>query len=198
MQRRILLFTLALGASLALMSSGVRARVSSPVQETKNSAPRVELKVETAKPEATTIREVDEAGLLKLLQRDGANARPLLVNFWATWCDPCREEFPDLVKIDAEYRARGLDFILVSLDDASEIKLEVPAFIEKMRAGSIPSFLLNAKDPEAAINGIDKNWRGELPATFLFNRQGKLAFNHKGRIKAGELRKAIDKVLSEK
>lgn len=197
MQRRILGF--ALGAGLALMLSGACARVSSSVQETKNSAPRVELKVDTAKAASpTTIQEVDEAGLLKLLQRDTANARPLHINFWATWCDPCREEFPDLVKIDNEYRARGLDFILVSLDDASEIKTEVPAFIEKMRAASIPSFLLNAKDPEAAINGIDKNWRGELPATFLYNRQGQLAFNHKGRIKAGELRTAIDKVLSEK
>src|SRR5687768_13334387 len=46
---------------------------------------------------------IDEAGLKRLLARGTApQDRPLLVNFWATWCDPCREEFPDLVKIDAD------------------------------------------------------------------------------------------------
>src|SRR5687768_9038093 len=43
--------------------------------------------------------------------------RPLLINFWATWCDPCREEFPDLVKIDAEYRPHAVDFITVRSEE---------------------------------------------------------------------------------
>src|SRR6185503_1294920 len=42
-----------------------------------------------------------------LLKRDGS--KPLLVNYWATWCDPCRDEFPELVKIDTDYRPKGLD-----------------------------------------------------------------------------------------
>ena len=46
------------------------------------------------------ITQVDAATLKNLLKTNG---KPLLVNFWATWCDPCREEFPDLVKIDADY-----------------------------------------------------------------------------------------------
>src|SRR5262245_14290960 len=47
----------------------------------------------------TDVRQIDLDGLKKLLERDPKDARPLLVNFWATWCDGCREEFPDLVKI---------------------------------------------------------------------------------------------------
>jgi thiol-disulfide isomerase/thioredoxin len=102
--------------------------------------------------------------LQALLKRD--DSRPLLVNYWATWCDPCRDEFPDLVKIDAQYRAKGLDFIAISLDDLVDLKTEVPKFLRLMKA-KMPVYLLNMADPEPAINMIDRNWGGALPATFL-------------------------------
>src|SRR5215471_2975857 len=54
------------------------------------------------------IQVVDLDGLKKILQRDPKDTRPLLVNFWATWCDPCREEFPDLVKLDDDYKGKPL------------------------------------------------------------------------------------------
>src|ERR1044071_7970099 len=76
--------------------------------------------------------------------------RPLLVNFWATFCDPCREEFPDLVKIDKENRPQSLEFVTVSLDDVTDIKTEVPKFLDEMKA-KMPAYLLDASDPEPAI-----------------------------------------------
>jgi thiol-disulfide isomerase/thioredoxin len=146
-----------------------------------------------------TVTEIDAEGLRKLLSRgdDPAKARPLLVNFWATWCDPCREEFPDLVKIDAEFRDRGIEFALVSADDVSEIKSGVPAFLQKMRA-AMPAYLLNAPNVEVAMELVDRQWHGELPATFLFDREGRVAFKHTGRIKPEELRAALEKVLGAK
>ncbi|MBA3247474.1 MAG: TlpA family protein disulfide reductase [Pyrinomonadaceae bacterium] len=151
-----------------------------------------------SKTKLPTVREVDAAGVKKLLQRgEGTNARPLLLNVWATWCDPCREEFPDLVKIDEDYRARGLDFIALSVDDVAEINKGVPAFLQQMRA-HMPAYLLNTPEPTVAINMVDPTWGGEVPATFLFDRTGKLAFKHTGRIKPDELRAAIDKVIDEK
>ena len=152
-----------------------------------------------AKPAAPLVSPLDEAGLAKLLRRTDApeaERRPLLVNFWATWCDPCREEMPDLVRIDEEFRALGLDFVLVSLDDIEEIAKGGPEFLTPMRAGRIPAYLLNANDPEAAITSVDPRWRGELPATFLFDREGRLAYKHTGRIKPPELRKAINETLA--
>jgi len=148
--------------------------------------------------EAVTVREVDAAGVKKFLTRgEGAEARPLLLNVWATWCGPCREEFPDLVKLDEDYRPRGLDFYTLSVDDVAEIKTAVPAFLQQMRA-RMPAYLLNAPEPMEAINHIDATWGGEVPATFLFDRRGQLVFKHSGRIKPDELRAAIDKVVAEK
>lgn len=123
--------------------------------------------------------------------------RPLLINFWATWCDPCREEFPDLVKIDKEYRPnRAVDFITISLDDFSDIKTSVPKFLGSMKA-NMPAYLLNVTDPEPAIELIDKGWAGSLPATFLYNEKGEVVFKKIGRVKPDELRAAIDKLVKK-
>jgi len=122
---------------------------------------------------------------------------PLLVNFWATFCDPCRDEFPDLVKIDKDFRPRSLEFVTVSLDDFEEIKTGVPQFLDSMKA-TMPAYLLNVPDPEPAINLVDKRWQGDLPATFLFNEKGEVVYRHIGRVNTAELRAAIEKVVSKK
>jgi thiol-disulfide isomerase/thioredoxin len=145
---------------------------------------------------AAEIQVIDLDGLKKLLQPDAKNARPLLVNFWATWCDPCREEFPDLVKIDADYRGKNLNFVTVSLDDVSEVGTEVPKFLKEMKA-TMPTVLLNVNDPEPAIKSVDAGWDGQLPATFLYDKDGKVVFRHFGKINPAELRAAIDKAIGK-
>ena len=143
------------------------------------------------------VREIDFEGLKKILQRDPKDTRPLLVNFWATWCDGCREEFPDLVKIDNDYRKKGLNFVSVSLDDISDIKTRVPDFLKEMKA-QMPVVLLNVNDPEPAIHAVDEKWDGALPATYLYDKDGKVVFKYFGRIKPEELRSAIDKLVGSK
>jgi thiol-disulfide isomerase/thioredoxin len=146
---------------------------------------------------ATVVREIDLEALKKLLHREtGTGARPLLVNFWATWCVPCREEFPDLVKINNDYAKRNLEVITISLDDPEEIKTTVPEFLREARAGELPAYLLNVIDPDIVINMIDPEWRGALPATFLYDPSGQMVFKHTGRFDARELRTAIDKVTT--
>lgn len=153
-------------------------------------------KKDAAKTTAISVTEINTESLSALLKRE-ANSRPLLVNFWATWCDPCREEFPDLVKIDRHYRPKGLDFIAVSLDDLSEINSEVPKFLQEMGA-TMPAYLVNASDPEKIIHAVDPKWSGALPATFLYSAEGEVVFKHFGRIEPVELRAAIEKVIPGK
>ncbi len=138
-------------------------------------------------------RPINAAELQGLLKRDGS--RPLLVNYWATWCDPCRDEFPDLVKIDKEYQTKGLDFIAITLDDLADINTAVPKFLGEMKA-TMPVYLLNVADPEPSIKAVDRDWGGALPATFLYNNKGEVVYKHFGRIKVDELRAAIEKVIS--
>ena len=139
------------------------------------------------------IRQIDLDGLKKLLQRDPKDTRPLLVNFWATWCDGCREEFPDLVKIDNDYRSKGLNFLSVTLDEVSDKNVAVD-FLKQMKA-TMPVVLLDVKDPDPAIHAVDAQWNGELPATFLYDRESKVIFRHFGKIKPDELRAALDKAV---
>jgi thiol-disulfide isomerase/thioredoxin len=138
------------------------------------------------------VSEINTEALIALLKRE--SDKPLLVNFWATWCDPCRDEFPDLVKIDAEYRRQGLDFVTVSLDDLPDIKTRVPKFLQQMKA-TMPAYLLNASDPEPAITAVDPKWQGDLPATILYTPRGEIAYKHFGRVNPGELRLAIEKLI---
>ena len=146
---------------------------------------------------ALSVREIDAEGLKKILQRSEKNPRPLLINFWATWCEPCREEFPDLVQIEKDYKARGLEFVTISLDDPADIKTSVAQFLRSMRAPA-PAYLLNVPDPEPSIKMVDATWGGALPATFLYDGQGQIVYKHMGRVKPAELREALEKVISDK
>ena len=149
----------------------------------------------TTKPKPLpVVSAIDTEALKGLITQQ--RERPLLVNFWATFCDPCRDEFPDLVKIDQDYRPHSLDFVTVSLDDMTDIKTEVPKFLSEMNA-TMPAYLLNVSDPEPAINLVDRRWRGDLPATYLYNEKGEMVYSHVGRIKPAELREAIEKVVKK-
>lgn len=197
--RRVLLAVVSLAAALACAAAGTGAREGSAAaggsMAQGQSQPAPARPADAGKVE---VKEIKEDGLKSLLGAGAARERPLLVNFWATWCEPCREEFPDLVKIKAQYPSDRLDFVIVSLDDASDIAKAVPEFLAQTRATSLPAYLLNATDQEAAINLVDPTWSGELPATFLYDRAGKIVYSHKGRIKPDELRAAIEQALGTK
>ena len=147
----------------------------------------------TAEP-LTPVTRIDFAGLQALLKREPETKRPLLINFWATWCTPCVEEFPELVKIDREFRSRGLDFVTISLDNLSEIKRDVPKFLSEMKA-EMPAYLLKTADEDAAIQSVAPDWRGSLPFTILYDATGKIAYKRMGIVKPDILRAEIEKVL---
>ena len=141
-----------------------------------------------------TVTKIDLDGLKALLKPDG---KPRLINFWATWCDPCREEFPELVKINEAYKGK-IDFVTVSLDDVADIGVGVPKFLAQMKA-TMPAYLLNASDEDAAIAAVAKissEFQGNLPFTILLKPNGDLAYSRAGKIRPDLLNTEITKQLS--
>src|SRR5687768_8611391 len=139
------------------------------------------------------VTQVDEVAFKKLLVPNG---KPLLINFWATWCDPCREEFPDLVALDQEYKGK-IDFITVSLDDPGDIATTVPKFLGEMKA-EMPAYLLKTPDESAVITSVSKDWRGGMPFTALYSPDGKLAYFREGKVVMVTMRAELNKLLEIK
>ena len=98
------------------------------------------------------------------------NDRPLLINVWATWCVPCREEFPDLVKISNVYQGK-VRFVGISVDDSEDLDSKVIPFI-KNRKAEFEIYLLKVVEPEDFINLLNKKWIGAIPATFIYDKKG--------------------------
>jgi thiol-disulfide isomerase/thioredoxin len=115
---------------------------------------------------------VDASGLSERIARE--KGRVVLVNFWATWCVPCREEFPDLSRLQRVYGPRGLRVLGITTDLASQ-----RGAVEKFLAEQTPAFPNYHKksggDDQKFIDAVDTSWGGELPFSVLFGRDGKKA-----------------------
>jgi thiol-disulfide isomerase/thioredoxin len=134
---------------------------------------------------------LDEAGLTKLLQAH--KGKVVLINFWATWCAPCRAEMPQLVKMEAAMRDRGLRLITVSADEPEQ-ESDAARFLEKTGV-SAPHYIKRAKDDDRFITAVDAKWGGALPATFLYDRKGNKVRSFVGEVSLTELEAAVRKLL---
>lgn len=113
--------------------------------------------------------------------------RVVLVNFWATWCGPCRQEQPELNGIEAEYGDRGLAVVGVNeRDDPAAAR----AWVEEFDV-AYPSIV---DEPGAFADDFD--FVG-LPATYLVDRAGTMRYRIFGRFRLDELRELIEELLAE-
>ncbi len=101
----------------------------------------------------------------------GSGGRVVLVNVWATWCAPCLEELPDLLRLEAALRGAGFRLLLVSGDFPSE-REAAGRFLARLGFGG-RSFIKDGPDMEF-IEGLEPRWSGALPASFLYDGSGRV------------------------
>lgn len=117
----------------------------------------------------------------------------LLVNLWATWCGPCRFEMPELIKLQDEYRDKGL--MVVGLDTDPEPLDFVKTFAERQKL----NYTIGMLNDEAEDALIEISQMNGIPQSFLITPDGRLAKVFKGynpRSTPQEVRKAIEDVFS--
>ena len=120
-------------------------------------------------PPPRGIVDLDENGWDRL--RAQQRGRVLVVNFWATWCEPCREEFPNLVRLHNTYRGHGLSVVAISMDEP-ESGTAIEQFL-KSQGANFGSYRQHFKDFEALVNSINPRWGAAfLPPFFTTGRYG--------------------------
>jgi thiol-disulfide isomerase/thioredoxin len=140
---------------------------------------------------AADLRPVDEAGYAKLVAT--SKGKVVLVNFWATYCVPCRKEMPQLVALEAKLRARGFQFVTISADEPEQ-RGAAGMFLDKIKVPS-PTYIRQAKDDDRFTALVDQKWNGALPALFLYDRQGRKVRSFFGEANLSVVTAAIEKLL---
>jgi peroxiredoxin len=116
----------------------------------------------------------------------------LFLNFWATWCPPCRAEIPDFIEAYAEQKANGLEILGISLDTRG--KDAVAAFIEKYEV-NYPVVLESRQNTEKIVNDYQPGQY--IPTTIIIDKSGRIRDKAVGAIDKETLLKYFQKLKAE-
>ncbi|MEQ1667230.1 MAG: redoxin family protein [Sulfuriferula sp.] len=114
----------------------------------------------------------------------------IVVNFWATWCPPCRAEIPEFIALQQQYGAQGLQFVGIALDE----KAKIQSFVDEVGI----NYPILVGDLEAiALAQASGNRMGGLPYTVIIDRQGKLVATETGALSREKLTAIITPLLNK-
>ena len=136
---------------------------------------------------------IDLAGYNQVLAK--YKGKPLVVSFWATWCEPCRDEFPMLVELAKQYAPEGLAVFGVSLDGDAEMNL-----VRRFLARNQPKFPNYRQkmgiDVDAFYRGVNPAWSGTMPETIFYARDGHITGHFIGEQPRAAFEQAIREILA--
>ena len=136
------------------------------------------------------------AAQLKTLIKNRGTDKLLLVNFWATWCGPCLEEFPELQKMVRMYAERQVQIVTVSINSPDEKKL-VLGFLQKQHAIN-RNLLFDSNDAAEAVTAFGNPiWKGGVPFTAIIGTEGQLLYSTQGGMNPLEVKRALLKYLPD-
>jgi len=119
--------------------------------------------------------------------------KPVLVNYWATWCIPCIEEFPYIMKLKEKY---GDEFELVFVSgDFEEAKEEAKEFLKEQNV-NFTTYYKTGKDNEF-IQTVSESWSGALPYTVIYSKEGTISAEWEGKAEYEQFESELHKVINE-
>jgi thiol-disulfide isomerase/thioredoxin len=152
---------------LVVLATAAPQRAQTPAAKPSSGSSTARKSTATADPPL-----IDLAGYNQVLAK--YRGKPVLVTFWATWCEPCRDEFPMIVELTKQYAPQGLSVFGVSLDDDADIHL-----VRRFLAKNQPTFPNYRQKPgidvDAFYHGVNPAWSGTMPETIFYSRDGRIA-----------------------
>lgn len=173
---RLLSSFLLAGFSLAIMSCA-------PDEQRNDISP-----AENETDSDIQLRPVDEEEYRKVLAEHQGNI--VVVDFWATWCPPCVESFPDLVDLSSEFRDKEVTVIGASVDFPGSEE-EVKEFLRTHEA-DFPQLFVEAENSDDFIASVSPQWDGGVPAVFVYDREGEMVAQYTG---SAAIEQAEEKLL---
>jgi len=134
-----------------------------------------------------TIEEIELSKVKSLVNNSSDKLR--LINVWATWCAPCRIEYPEFVVIQRMFGARDFEVISISADKITK-KDAALEFLQRKQS-ALQNYITLDDDKYALIEAVDPNWNGALPYTILLEPGGEVVYSHQGEVDFTELKKNI-------
>ncbi len=156
-----------------------------------SEAPVFEVPPPTTEADGPLIALDAEGFRAAVRQRD---ARWVVVNVWATWCGPCREEFPHIQAVVRSFRDRGVALMFVTTDFESEKEAAVQ-FLRQQEA-EFPSYMKTGPDA-GFIEAVHPDWTGALPATVIYGPDRQPVRFWQGKVSEADLRAALKELVKE-
>jgi thiol-disulfide isomerase/thioredoxin len=118
----------------------------------------------------------------------------LVINFWATFCVPCIEEIPDLIKFSNKYKKQKVKLYLVSLDFSENYPAKIKKFVAKKKYNASVAWL-NETNADYFCPKIAETWSGAIPATLIVNKKSGYRKFYEEKLSAPEIENAIQKAI---
>lgn len=146
----------------------------------------------TALTAAQSVRPLGAASLDSIISH--RNGKILILNVWATWCAPCKEEFPDLISLSRSLPSAKAEVMALSIDYPDEIETLVAPFITSL-SPPFPVFVADIEPQDSLINALNPSWSGAVPATIIYDTHGQRRSFLTGLQTLSTFKKAVDDVL---